>query len=286
MAWVFPNKNVWRMAVDTHVHFWQYQKDKDAWITDDMNILQQDFFPENLIPVLQSNGVNGCVAVQASSSEAETGFLVTLAKKNPFIRGVVGWIDFQNENIKERLQYFANFSIIKGWRHVVQSEPDDFLLRKEFLKGIAALKDYNYTYDILIYPQQLAAANEFVMQFPDLKMVIDHAAKPNIALQQIDNWEAGLKTIAKHKNIYCKISGLFTEAIRNKWDASIFYPYLDIVFAAFGCERILFGSDWPVLQLSGTYRQWKELVENYMINFSIHEKELVFTKNAENFYQL
>ena len=273
-------------AIDTHVHFWKYDKVRDAWITADMKTLQQDYLPQTISGTLSRNGVKGCVAVQADQSELETLFLVELAKTHSIIKGVVGWIDLQNENLEERLRYFSQFPIIKGWRHIVQGEPDDFLLRPAFQKGISALKQHNYTYDVLIYPRQLKATLEFVDRFPDQKLVIDHCAKPDIAGKKIDEWADLMREIAQHPHVYCKLSGLFTEAKWKHWSPAEFYPYLDVVFAAFGTGRLLFGSDWPVILLSGMYVQWKSLLEKYMKNFDREEKEKVFWKNAISFYNL
>lgn len=272
-------------VIDTHVHFWKYDKKRDAWMND-MKTLQQDYLPAALAGTLKRNGVAGCVAVQADQSELETHFLVELAKTHTIIRGVVGWIDLQKENVDERLNYFSQYPVIKGWRHVVQSEPDDFLLRPAFLKGVSALQPYNYTYDVLIYPKQLKTALEFVSKFPEQKLVIDHCAKPNIAAKEIDEWATSIEAIAKNPNVYCKLSGLFTEAKWKQWSPADFYPYLDIVFNAFGTDRVLFGSDWPVILVSGMYVQWKSLLEKYMETFTIEEKEKVFGKNAIEFYSL
>lgn len=274
------------MRVDTHVHFWHYEKEKDAWITDDMKILQQDYLPLQLESSLKRNGIDACVAVQASQSELETHFLVELAKSHSFIRGVVGWIDLQNTNIEERLQYFSQYKSIKGWRHVVQSEPDDFLLRPEFQRGVRALQSYGYTYDILIFHHQLQPALEFVTKFPDLPLIIDHCAKPDIRHKKIDEWKMLMQEMARHPNVSCKVSGLLTEAAWKGWSASEFYPYLDVVFEAFGTDRIVYGSDWPVMLLSGLYVQWKSLLEKYMENFEEEEKEKIFGGNAIRFYGL
>jgi L-fuconolactonase len=274
------------MQVDSHIHFWKYDKVKDSWITDDMKVLKQHYLPENAALTFKNNGIDACVAVQASQSELETHFLVELAKTHPVIKGVVGWIDLQNENINERLEYFSQYPIIKGWRHVVQGEPDDFLQRKNFQRGIAALKPYNYTYDILIYHHQLKPALEFVSVFPEQKFIIDHCAKPDIANKKIDEWKVLMQQMAKHPNVYCKLSGLFTEAKWKEWSAADFYPYLDVVFEAFGAERLMFGSDWPVILLSGIYVQWKSLLEKYMENFNGEERENVFGNNAIRIYQL
>ena len=274
------------MAIDAHVHFWQYNKVRYSWITDNMKTLQQDYLPQTIAGPLRRNGINGCIAVQADQSELETLFLMELSKSHDIIKGVVGWVDLQNQNIDERLQYFSQYPVIKGWRHIVQAEPDDFLLRPAFQKGISALQPYNYTYDVLIYPKQLKAALEFASKFPDQKMVIDHCAKPEIAGRKIDEWAVLMKEIAKLPNVYCKLSGLFTEAKWKEWSPAEFYPCLDVVFKAFGTERLLFGSDWPVMLLSGMYVQWKSLLEKYMENFDKEEKEKVFGRNAVQFYNL
>ncbi|MEP7375446.1 MAG: amidohydrolase family protein [Chitinophagaceae bacterium] len=274
------------MAIDTHVHFWKYDKIRDAWITDNMKTLQQDYLPQTIAGTLRRNGINGCVAVQADQSELETLFLMELSKSHDIIKGVVGWVDLQNENIAERLHYFSQYKVIKGWRHIVQGEPDDFLLRPAFQRGVAALQSYNYTYDVLIYPRQLKAALEFVSKFPDQKMVIDHCAKPEIGTKKIDEWAIIMKEIAKLPNVYCKLSGLFTEAKWKQWNPAEFYPYLDVVFKAFGTGRLLFGSDWPVVLLSGMYVQWKSLLEKYMENFDKEDKEKIFGGNAVRFYNL
>ncbi|HEX6168678.1 MAG TPA: amidohydrolase family protein [Chitinophagaceae bacterium] len=274
------------MIIDTHVHFWKYDKKRDAWITDDMKILKQDYLPAHLIPTFKRNGVDACVAVQAGQSEYETHFLVELAKTHPEITGVVGWTDLLSKNVEERLQFFSQYNIIKGWRHVVQAEPDDFLLRGDFHNGIRALAPYNYTYDILIYHYQLKPALEFVSKFPNQKFVLDHCAKPDIGKKNIEEWKVLMKAMAQHPNVYCKLSGLFTETKWKQWSAGDFYPYLDVAFEAFGTDRLMFGSDWPVMLLSGIYVQWKSLLEKYMENFVEEDRLKVFGENAISFYNL
>ena len=274
------------MIIDTHVHFWKYDRKRDAWITDDMKILKQDYLPAHLIPTLKRNGVDGCVAVQAGQSEYETHFLVELAKTHPEIKGVVGWTDLLSKNVEERLQFFSQYNIIKGWRHVVQAEPDDFLLKEDFQNGIRALAPGNYTYDILIYHYQLKPALEFVSKFPNQKFVLDHCAKPDIGKKNIDEWKLLMNEMAQHPNVYCKLSGLFTETKWKQWSAGDFYPYLDVVFEAFGTDRLMFGSDWPVMLLSGIYVQWKSLLEKYMENFVEEDRLKVFGENAISFYNL
>jgi L-fuconolactonase len=274
------------MIIDAHVHFWKYDKKRYDWIDKSMKILAQDYLPEHLSLTLKRNDVDGVVAVQASQTEFETQFLVELAKTHPVIRGVVGWVDLQADNVLDRLQYFAQNPIIKGYRHVVQAEPMDFLARENFRRGIRLLKQFNYTYDILIYHNQLKPAFDFVGEFPDQPFVIDHCAKPDVRNKKIDEWKVQMKEIAQYSNVYCKLSGLFTEAAWKEWSAGDFYPYLDAVFNAFGIDRIMFGSDWPVMLLSGIYVQWKSLLEKYMENFRSEDREKVLGLNAAQFYKL
>ncbi|HYM93634.1 MAG TPA: amidohydrolase family protein [Chitinophagaceae bacterium] len=274
------------MTIDSHVHFWKYNKKRDAWITDEMRILKQDYLPEHLSLSLKRNGVDGCIAVQADQSELETHFLIELAKTNPVINGVVGWIDLQNKNLEERLSYFSQYKVIKGWRHIVQAEPDDFLLNPDFLQGIKKLSAHNYTYDVLVYHHQLKQAATFVEKFPEQKFVIDHCAKPDIKNKKLDEWKVWMKHMAQYPNVCCKLSGLLTEATLKEWRPGDFYPYLDVVFDVFGTDRLLYGSDWPVMLLSGIYVQWKSLLEKYMENFNEEEQEKVFGLNAIKFYNL
>jgi L-fuconolactonase len=251
-----------------------------------MKSLKQDYLPAHLLPTLKRNGVDGCIAVQAGQSEYETHFLVELSKTHSEIKGVVGWVDLLNKNVEERLQFFSQYSIIKGYRHVVQSEPADFLLREDFQNGIKALAAHQYTYDILIYHNQLKPALEFVSKFHRQKFVIDHCAKPDVGKKDIQEWKLLITEMAQHPNVYCKLSGLFTETRWKQWSAGDFYPYLDVVFEAFGTDRLMFGSDWPVMLLSGIYVQWKSLLEKYMENFVEEDRLKVFGENAMTFYNL
>ncbi|MGN6440025.1 MAG: amidohydrolase family protein [Agriterribacter sp.] len=272
-------------TIDTHVHFWKYDRKRDAWM-DGMKVLQQDYVPETIASTLKRNGVDGCVAVQADQSEVETRFLVELANTHPIIKGVVGWVDLKAPDVEERLQHFAPHTIIKGYRHILQAEAPEFFLREDFQRGVAALKQFNYTFDVLIYHHQLKPALKFVSLYPDQKLVIDHCAKPDIKDKEITEWAKLMKEIAAQPNIYCKLSGLFTEAAWKEWSAGDFYPYLDVVFEAFGTDRLMFGSDWPVILVSGMYVQWKSLLEKYMENYPEEEREKVFGGNAIDFYNL
>ena len=230
--------------IDAHQHFWKYDPVRDKWITNEMAILQKDFLPEHLQPILEQNKFDGCIAVQTDSSETETTFLLDLANKNDFIKGVVGWIDLLSENIEERLQYYKQFKNLKGFRHILQGEKDRALmLQPDFTRGIKALDPFNYTYDILIFPDQLGYTQKLVSMFPEQKFVIDHIAKPEIKNNKIEDWKKNMLAIAKNQNVYCKISGLVTEADWKNWNKDDLTPYIDVVVNAFGTDRIMFGSD-------------------------------------------
>lgn len=274
------------MIIDAHQHFWHFDPVRDAWIDDSMKVLQRDFLPVDLKPDLDANGVSGCVAVQADQSEAETHFLLQLAEKQDFIKNVVGWVDLQAENVTERLDYFYQFGKLAGFRHIVQSEQDvNFLLRKNFCRGIAALERHDFTYDILVFPHQLGAVLEFVRRFPRQKFVIDHLAKPYIKDGYFDGWALLMREIAKAENVFCKISGMVTEANWQQWQYADFVPYLDVVTDSFGTDRLMFGSDWPVCLVAGSYGQVIGIVRQYFENFSSEEKTKVFGLNALRFYE-
>ncbi len=275
------------MRIDSHQHFWKYNPTRDTWITNGMSALKRDFLPEDLAPECEKNGIDATIAVQTEQSEKETEFLLDLANRNAKIAGVVGWIDLCSPLVRERLSFFSRFEKLRGFRHIVQSEPDDrFLVRKEFMRGIACLEEFRFTYDILIYPKQLPAAMDLVAKFPEQRFVIDHAAKPEIKTSSSAPWAVQMRTVSKSPNVYCKLSGLVTEATWNSWKNEDFKPYLDVVFDAFGTKRLMFGSDWPVCLLAASYQQVKHIIEDYLSGHSSEEKELIFGRNAIDFYGL
>ena len=274
------------MIIDSHVHFWKFDRKKDSWISADKKLLRQNYLPEQLEINLRRNAVDGCVAIQASQSELETHFLVELSETQPIIKAVVGWVDLQADNVPARVEYFYQYPLIKGYRHIVQSEPEGFLLRPEFKRGIRELSSLGLSFDLLVNPSQLAEAAKLVSAFPEQAFVIDHCAKPDIGNQKLAEWEPLVRQIAAYPNVCCKVSGLFTETKWKEWSAGDFYPYLDVVFDAFGTDRIMYGSDWPVMLLSGIYIQWKSLLEKYMENFSEEERQKVFGLNAIRFYKI
>ena len=272
--------------IDTHQHFWKYDPVNYSWINDEMQVIRKDFLPGDLAVVVNEHTLQGTVAVQADQTEAETDWLLQLAAKNDFIKGVVGWVDLRRSNIEERLQYYQQFSKLKGFRHVLQGEEPSFMLQKDFLNGISKLQQYNFTYDVLIFPQHLAAALELVQQFPEQKFVIDHVAKPYIKDGKIDEWKTGMEKIAQHQNVYCKISGMVTEADWKNWTADQLKPYMDVVVNSFGIDRIMYGSDWPVCLVASSYKRWLQTVKNYFASYSEEEQEKVFSSNAIKFYNL
>jgi L-fuconolactonase len=273
--------------IDAHQHFWQFDPVRDAWITADMAAIQRDFLPEDLAPILQQHGLDGCVAVQASQSEAETDWLLQLAGENAFIKGVVGWVDLRAENIGERLAYYSHFEKLKGFRHVLQGEADRALmLRPEFRRGVAALDQHGFTYDLLVLPDQLGYAAELVEAFPTQPFVLDHIAKPLIKAGELEPWQRDIQALAAHENVLCKISGMVTEADWQHWQPANFRPYLDVVFQAFGPSRVMFGSDWPVCNVAGGYGRMHELVADYVAQLSPAEQAGFWGDNAVRFYKL
>jgi L-fuconolactonase len=275
------------MKIDSHQHFWRYDPVRHGWITDAMAVLKRDFLPPDLNRELQGSGVGASVAVQADQSEGETLFLLDLAKRYAVIAGVVGWVDLCADNLPERLEYFSRNDKLCGFRHVLQDEPDDrFMLRKAFVRGIATLGELDFTYDILIYPRQLPAAIELVQKFPEQPFVVDHIAKPPIKSHETATWAQNIREIATAPNVFCKLSGMVTEADWSHWTEDNFRPYLDIVFEAFGPDRLMFGSDWPVCLLAGNYGQVKQIIETCVQKLSGAEKDNIFGSNAARFYGL
>lgn len=274
------------MRIDSHQHFWHFDPVRDNWITGDMSVIRRGFLPEDLQPLLVAQGMDGCVAVQASQSEEETLFLLDLASHYPFIKGVVGWVDLRAGDVHERLGYFSTFPLLKGFRHIVQAEQDDFLLRRDFCRGISLLQPFGFTYDILIFPRHLPYAFDFVRQFPAQPFVIDHLAKPLIRQQEWRSWKSGIEAIAQFPNVYCKLSGMVTEADWRQWEPGDFRLYIDTIVQAFGPERIMFGSDWPVCLLAADYAGVCGLLEQHTANMSGHDKARLWGLNAAAFYNL
>jgi L-fuconolactonase len=275
------------MRLDAHQHFWRFSPSEYSWITDKMGILKHDFLPQDLEPLLASIGFDGCIAVQARQNLEETRWLLELAEKHTFIKGVVGWVDLRSDRLSAQLERFASHPKLVGVRHIVHDEADDnFMLGADFRCGIAQLLDFNLTYDLLLFPKHLPVAVQLVKEFPQQLFVLDHIAKPNIAEGLIDPWRENLKILADSPNVFCKLSGMVTEAKRNQWQPTDFYRYLDIVFEAFGSGRLMIGSDWPVCTLSGQYDAVMKIVMDYVRKLPPTAQAEILGDNCARFYQI
>jgi len=272
------------MIVDAHQHFWRYDPREYGWIDDRMSALKRDFLPVDLVPHLEQAGVDATIAVQTQQTLDETRWLLQLADEQPFIAGVVGWVDLQADGVEAQLDSVRHPRLC-GIRHIVQSEPDDrFLLGAAFGRGIAALGQAGLPYDILIYPRHLPVAADFVARFPSQPFVLDHLGKPEIRSAAIDDWARDLRRLAAAPNVCCKLSGLVTESHWRTWTPAWIEPYLDVAFEAFGPSRLLAGSDWPVCTLAADYSRTMAVVRDYLGRFPSAEREAVLGGNAVNVY--
>jgi len=272
------------MRLDAHQHFWTYDPVQYPWIPKG-SPLQRDWLPIDLAPLLARAGLDGSIAVQARQAITESHWLLTLGNHSPMIKSVVGWVDLRSERVEEQLAELSMHQKFAGVRHVVQDEPDDnFMLGADFLRGVGKLKSFNLTYDILIYPKQLPAAIELARRFPEQPFVLDHLAKPFIREGIISPWREQIRELAKSKNVLCKVSGMVTEADQTTWKPSDFKAYLDVVFEAFGEDRLMYGSDWPVCLLAGSYEQVLGLVDDYTRQSGPAGRDKFFGGNAARFY--
>ena len=274
------------MHIDSHQHFWRYAEAEYPWIRKD-SPLQRDWLPADLEREAAKTGISGSIAVQARQTLEESRWLLKLADECPFIKGVVGWVDLQSDRIEEQLSELAKHPRFIGVRHVVQDEPDSqFMLKPEFLRGIGTLRPFGLAYDFLIFPKQLPAAIAVARQFPEQRFVLDHIAKPLVRAGLLKPWTEDLKELARMPNVFCKISGLVTEANLTSWRKEDFRPYLDTVLQAFGTERVMFGSDWPVCLLAGSYEQVYQLAADYFSQFPVETQDRFFGGTAAEFYRL
>jgi len=274
------------MRIDAHQHFWHYTAAEYGWIDDSMAALRRDFLPADLHREMDGAAVDACVAVQARQTLDETRWLLELADAHPFVAGVIGWVDLQAEDAAEQLARFDHPKLL-GVRHIVQVEPDDrFMLRPAFCRGISLLEDRDLTYDILIYPKHLPAAVELVSRFKRQRFVLDHLAKPNIRAGEIREWEKGIRELAKYPLVFCKLSGLVTEADWTRWTRDDIRPYLDVAFECFGAHRLLVGSDWPVCKVAADYGSTVSLIDEYMTDRPAAERDAVMGGNAARLWRL
>jgi L-fuconolactonase len=275
------------MRIDAHQHYWQFNPVRDAWIDDTMLAIRRDFLPADIASMLDASSFDGAIAVQADQSEAETTFLLDLAARDRRVRGVIGWVDVAAPDLEARLAQWRGARLLKGFRHIAQAERDDFLAQPRVQAGIKTLGANGYTFDLLIKPQQLSAATTLVARCPNVQFILDHCAKPPIrAGDDIDGWRAGLQRLASHANVACKISGLVTEASWNDWIFDDLTPYLDAALDAFGAQRLLFGSDWPVCLLAADWYRTLGVVERWSVPLTAAERAGLFGDNAARLYRL
>lgn len=275
------------LKIDAHQHFWKYNPLRDQWINNDMAILQEDFMPEHLGPILEFYGFEGSVVVQSDQSPEENLFQLENAEKHAFIKAVVGWVDLQAKDLPSQLSAYQQYPKLKGFRAMLQSDPDrSLMLRPDFQAGIATLQDFGYTFDILVLPDQLKYAEALAAAFPQQRFVLNHIGKPNIRLRQFEEWSADIKALAAHENVYCKVSGMVTEADLTHWKYEDFKPYIDTIFESFGMERVMYGSDWPVCRLAATFGEVMDILENYTASYTESERALFWGGNALRFYNI
>jgi L-fuconolactonase len=272
------------MTIDTHQHFWRYDAQQYGWIKPGMDVLMQDYLPVDLQPLLHATGVEGTILVQARPSLAETEWLLALAAETPFVKGVVGWADLRDPALFDQLEKLTVGSKLAGIRYSLASLPADFMLSPEFMGGLDVLHNFGLVFDLHIRPQHLQAAFQVARRFPSQRFVVDHLATPPIKQGALEPWAAGMRQLAQAHNVFCKLSGMVTEADWTAWQAADMQPYLDVVFEAFGPSRLMFGSDWPVCTLAAPYERVLAVVSDYILRCSRSEQKLIMSENARQVY--
>ncbi len=276
-----------QMKIDSHQHFWKYNKEEYWWMDPDMTMLKSDRLPEDLAPLLKDVGLDGSVTVQARQKVIETEWLLELAAKNPFMKGVVGWVPLISDTVEADLERFSSNEKLKGVRHVLHDEEDDkYMLREDFLSGISKLEKFNLVYDFLIFTKHVNYTIELVDKFPNQMFAVDHIAKPFIKKGEIQPWKQEMEELAKRENVYCKVSGMVTEASWDGWKKEDFGPYMEAVLEMFSAERVMFGSDWPVCTVAASYQQVHEIVADFIKSLSPDEQAQIMGMSAANFYKL
>jgi L-fuconolactonase len=275
------------IRIDAHQHFWRYTAAEYGWINEQMAFLRSDFLPRDLKRLLDDNGFEGSIAVQARQSLEETRWLLELAEENNFIQGVVGWVDLCSTQLRGQLEELASHKKLVGVRHVLQDEPDDhFMTRPEFKRGIAQLAEFGFAYDLLLHPRHLPVAAQLVQGFPAQTFVLDHLAKPGIADGTLEPWRRDIRELAKFPNVSCKLSGMVTEARWKQWKQDDFRRYLDVVLESFGPSRLMVGSDWPVCTLSADYAHAVGIVFEFLQKLTKTEREGILGGNCARIYRI
>ena len=274
------------MRIDAHQHFWNYEPLKHAWIDDSMSRIKRDFSPGDLAPILHELEIDGTIAVQADETIEETNFLLSLAQKNVFIKGVVGWVDFKSNDIHDVLNTLKSNKKLAGFRCIMQGKPDEvYLSNISFIQKIKSLHELDYSYDLLVYHDQLKSLLKFVEKLPDNRLILDHIGKPDIKNANIKGWREHIRILSQHPGLFCKLSGMITEASYQNWTYEQLMPYMETVAEHFGTDRICFGSDWPVCLVAGSYKQVHDVVERFSSQLNPEEKRKLFGLNAMTFYK-
>ncbi len=274
------------MRIDAHQHFWKFNPVRDAWITEEMQVIRRDFRPEDLKPLLEQHAIDGCVAVQADQSQEENNVLLSLAKAHPLIKGVVGWVDLLADDLQDQLDSLVQEHVLKGVRHILQAEPEGFMLQAKFIAGLKMTGEMGLTYDVLTKEGQLPETLELVKALPEMKLVVDHISKPDIASSSFDHWKKYMSQLAKHEHIHVKLSGMVTEANWQTWGPEDLKPYVDFCLEKFGAKRLMYGSDWPVCLLAGDYSSTIGALETCLKALSDDEQQYIFGNTATDFYHL
>jgi L-fuconolactonase len=273
--------------IDSHHHLWKYSPADYPWISEDMKSIRQDFLIPELKQAMQIAKIDGVVTVQARQSLLETDWLLDLASQNDCIRAVVGWVPLTDPAVGSHLEKYWHYPKLKAVRHALQDEPDDFyMLREDFNRGVSQLEDVGFSYDILIFERHLPQTIEFVDRHPTQVFILDHIAKPKIKTQVLSPWRERMRELARRENVYCKMSGMVTEAEWNTWTDKDLHPFIDAVLECFGPKRLMFGSDWPVSLLACTYEKWIEVVERSTASLSSSERDRLFGGTAKEAYRL
>jgi L-fucono-1,5-lactonase len=274
------------MKIDAHHHFWKYSAAQYEWIGDALSVIRRDFLPSDLEKEIRAAGIDGVISVQARQTLEETRWLLAMAAQNEFIKGVVGWVPLTNPSIREELELLGDDPRLRAVRHVVQGESDGYLLRNDFNAGVSVLRELGLAYDLLICERQLPEAIHFVDQHPDQIFVLDHLAKPLVKENRLDPWRQNIKELARRENVYCKVSGLVTEADFEAWTEAQLQPYFETALEAFGAERLMFGTDWPVCLVACPYRRWYDIVCRFAASLSSEEEMSLFGRAAARAYGL
>jgi L-fucono-1,5-lactonase len=270
--------------IDAHQHFWRVDRGDYGWLTPALGPIYRDFMPEDLAPILTQHGITGTILVQAAPTVAETRFLLEVARATPFVKGVVGWVDFEATDAPDTIAVLAGDPLLVGLRPMVQDiADDDWLLRPSLAPALDAMAAHHLVFDALVLPRHLSRLKILIARHPDLAVVVDHGAKPLIHDRIMEPWATDVAAIAAAPHVMCKLSGLVTEAAAD-WQVSDIMPYAEHILRVFGPQRVLFGSDWPVVNLAGGYDRWREAASAFIQRLDAVERTAILGDNAWRLY--